>query len=311
MFLNAGQPRRVTTLAAAILLVFLGATTAFCPPRAAADTEGDVPVVGAIGEYHPHWQPVFRGIDLDQVRKSPPTPQAVYAVRITLKEPNVRFLVTPSNGPQPLDTNGRKTSTFLKEFGCQLAVNASPFSPVEEVEGTPRDILGLSVSKGVAYSKARGDHAALLITKQNKVVITRPPFELKGVYNAACGFFLLLEKGRNVGTDGERHPRTAAGVSQDGRFLYLLVIDGRQGDYSVGTTTAETAEWIQQLGAYDAVNLDGGGSTSLVIDDGRGGCRVVNRPIHANVPGAERVNGNHLGVFAEPLQAKPSKAAKR
>lgn len=311
MFLDAGQPRRETTIIAAILLAFLGAVAASCPPCAAADAEGDVPVVAAIGDYRPHWKPVFRGIDLDQVRKSSPMPQAVYAVRITLKEPSVRFLVTPSNGPQPLDTNGRKTSAFLKEFRCQLAVNASPFSPVEETEGSPRDVLGLSVSKGVAYSKARGDHAALLITKHNKATITRPPFELKGVQNAVCGFFLLLEKGRNVGTDGERHPRTAAGVSQDGRFLYLLVIDGRQGDYSVGTTTAETAEWIQQLGAYDAVNLDGGGSTSLVIDDGHGGCKVVNRPIHANLPGTERVNGNHLGVFAEPLQAKPSKAAKR
>jgi len=311
MHLDTGHLPRVTAIAAALLLAFLGGMAVLCPPCAAADTDDEAPVVAVIRDYHPHWKPAFRGIDLDQVRKSPPMPQAVYAVRIALKEPNIRFLVTPSNGPEPLDTNGRKTSTFLKEFRCQLAVNASPFSPVQEVEGTPRDILGLSVSKGVAYSKARGDHAALLIAKHNKVTISRPPFELKGVYNAVCGFFLLLEKGRNVGTDGERHPRTAAGVSQDGRFLYLLVIDGRQGDYSVGTTTAETAEWIQQLGAYDALNLDGGGSTSLVIDDGRGGCKVVNRPIHASLPGAERVNGNHLGVFADPLTAKPSKASKR
>ena len=266
-----------------------------------------VPVVAEVEAYVPRWDPLFAGIDLAQARMTAPEPLAVYAVRIDLANPTIRFLVTPSNGEQELETNGQKTSTFLETHRCQVAINASPFGPVLDTEGTPRDIQGLSVSRGAVYSEAKGNQGAILITRDNHVTLATPPFEVSGVYNAASGFGMLIEDGRSLGTtEGPRHPRTAAGVSQDGRFLYLLVIDGRQPDYSVGATTAETAAWLRQLGAYTGLNLDGGGSTTLVIAGPKGRARVVNRPIHNRIPGTERVNGNHLGVFAEPL-GEPSK----
>lgn len=269
-----------------------------------ADNVHEITNVARIEDYHPHWEPLFKGIDLAQGRKVAPDPVAIYAVRIDLKESSIEFLATPSNGDRPLETDGRKTSTFLKEFRCQLAINASPFSPVEEGEGAPKDILGLSASRGDVYSQPHGSHCALLISKDNKVSIAAPPLKTEGVYNAVSGFGMLLEKGRNVASNDQRHPRTAAGVSKDGRYLYLLLIDGRQPLYSIGTTTQETAEWMRQIGGYDALNLDGGGSTSLVISDGQGGAQILNRPIHNKIPGTERVNGNHLGVYAKPLRVK-------
>ena len=51
------------------------------------------------------------------------------------------------------------------------------------------------------------------------------------------------------------------------------------------------------LGAFEGVNLDGGGSTALVIADGAGGAALLNRPSG----GAERYNGGNLGVFALAL----------
>lgn len=261
----------------------------------------EVGEVASISDYTPAWQPAFAGIDLTRTRKAAPTPQAIRAVRIALHTPGIQFLATPSNGDKPLDTDARTTSAFLEEFDCQLAVNASPFKPVSSLAGESRDILGLSISRGDIYSPANDQYAAMLITRDNNVSFATPPFELDGVYNAVTGFSLLLRDGQNVGTDGDRHPRTAAGVSKDGNYLYLIVIDGRQGDYSAGATTRETAAWLAQLGAHDGLNLDGGGSTTLVIGDGNGGGRVLNRPIHNRIPGTERVNGNHLGVFAHPL----------
>ena len=53
------------------------------------------------------------------------------------------------------------------------------------------------------------------------------------------------------------------------------------------------------------MNLDGGGSTSIAIDDGRGGVRLLNSPIHTRIPWRERPVANHLGVFAEPLTGPP------
>ncbi len=69
-----------------------------------------------------------------------------------------------------------------------------------------------------------------------------------------------------------RHPRTAVGVRADGRIL-LVTVDGRQPEKSVGMTIAELTALLLELGAVEAVNMDGGGSTTMVADG-----RVVNSP---------------------------------
>ncbi|MBN1417930.1 MAG: phosphodiester glycosidase family protein [Planctomycetes bacterium] len=251
------------------------------------------------------WRPIFRGIEYATAEATSPRPLRVHAVRIDLREPGIEFLATPSNGEHPLDVDGMKTSTFLEKYGCQLAINASPYAPLAVLEGVPQDVHGLSVSRGDAYSPPNDTYGALLIAKDNRAWIAAAPIDPKGAYNAVGGFRLLLRAGENVASDDALHPRTAAGVSEDGRRLILIVIDGRQRGYSEGTTTAETAEWIRRFGARDAVNLDGGGSSALVIADAIDGARILNRPIHAGIPGNERVNANHLGVFARPLEAPP------
>jgi hypothetical protein len=279
-------------------VVFLLVSVAACVTAAPA---ADIVEVAAISDFRPDWRPLFRGLDLSAGRLSGDAPQASYALRVDLHEPGIDFLTTPSNSDKPLDTDGRTTSRFLEEFKCQAAVNASPFSPVQG-DGAPKDVLGLSVSRGDAYSAANDIYGALIITKDNRARIAKPPVDAAGAYNAVGGFGLLLEEGADVGANGERHPRTAAGVSKDGRYLYLLVIDGRQAGYSAGATTSETAQWLLRLGAWSGLNLDGGGSTSMVVADETGKAKPVNRPIHNNIPGLERVNANHLGIYAKPLK---------
>ena len=66
-----------------------------------------------------------------------------------------------------------------------------------------------------------------------------------------------------------RHPRTAVGLFPDGRLLFL-VVDGRQKPYSDGMTLRELARVFQSLGARDALNLDGGGSSTFVLRDSLG-----------------------------------------
>jgi hypothetical protein len=95
----------------------------------------------------------------------------------------------------------------------------------------------------------------------------------------------------NVG----RNPRSAAGISEDGRRVILAVIDGRQAPYSDGASLRETAMLMLALGARDAINLDGGGSSALVVADTtlRGAMRVVNRPSDRE---GERAVGDALAV---------------
>lgn len=83
-----------------------------------------------------------------------------------------------------------------------------------------------------------------------------------------------------------RNPRTLAGVTATGSLL-LVTVDGRRPGYSVGVSLPEAARLMKSLGARDALNLDGGGSSAMVI-----GGRVVNRP---SDPGGERSVGD--GVF--------------
>lgn len=69
-----------------------------------------------------------------------------------------------------------------------------------------------------------------------------------------------------------RHPRTAVAKLKDGKFL-MITVDGRQPGGSVGMNLYELADYLLSLGAIDAMNLDGGGSTTMFLDG-----RVVNTP---------------------------------
>ncbi|MCC6318098.1 MAG: phosphodiester glycosidase family protein [Gemmatimonadaceae bacterium] len=113
------------------------------------------------------------------------------------------------------------------------------------------------------------------------------------------GWPRVVDAGRNVGVVADsvegtfprfseaRHPRSALGISRDGRTLYMVVVDGRR-PWSVGMSLGELGAELITLGAWDAMNLDGGGSSALWI---RG--HVVNYP---SDPGGERAVGNALFV---------------
>ncbi|MFC5064039.1 phosphodiester glycosidase family protein [Actinomycetospora atypica] len=75
----------------------------------------------------------------------------------------------------------------------------------------------------------------------------------------------------------ERAPRTAVGLSADGRTLFLVAVDGRQ-EASVGATLAELGQLVVELGIPQAVALDGGGSTQMVRRPAGGRLVVVNAP---------------------------------
>jgi len=86
-----------------------------------------------------------------------------------------------------------------------------------------------------------------------------------------------------------RNPRTLAGVRSDGRIL-LVTIDGRRPGWSAGATLPEAARVMRALGAREALNLDGGGSTTMTVKGA-----VVNFP---SDPTGERPVGD--GVFVLP-----------
>lgn len=92
----------------------------------------------------------------------------------------------------------------------------------------------------------------------------------------------------NGGFVTARHPRTAVGFSADSSLVFLVTVDGRQPGYSEGMTLLELAVFLVDLGVQQALNLDGGGSTTMVIHG-----KVVNRPAE---DGQERPIANGIIV---------------
>lgn len=114
------------------------------------------------------------------------------------------------------------------------------------------------------------------------------------------GFPELLDGGLPVGDEATsdnptfaraRHPRTAVGFDSDLTFLWLVVVDGRQGGYSGGISLPELTDLLLALGVEEALNLDGGGSSTMLVRDS-----LVNRPSDDS---GERPVANSLWVTAD------------
>lgn len=115
------------------------------------------------------------------------------------------------------------------------------------------------------------------------------------------GFPLLLLEGSRVGDlevserpgfAAERHPRTAVGIDPERNLLWMVVVDGRQPNHSVGITLPELASLFEALEVEGAINLDGGGSAVMVLDG-----TVVSSPSDSE---GERPVANALGVRLDP-----------
>jgi hypothetical protein len=269
------------------------------PPAAPTSQRGPAEQVSA-------WQPIFVGVDMCRASATRPRPMQIRAVRVDCREPTIDFLVTPSNGKEPQDCNARTTSQFLKEFKCQAAINGSVFFPAAKQAGDPVRVSGLSLSRGDLYSRPNQSDA-LLIAKDHTAWLAKAPIKVGKAYNGLSGFHTVLVDGKNTGDNKETHPRSAIGLSRDGRYLILMTIDGRQTGYSEGATTAETGEWLRRLGAHNGLNLDGGGSTTLVIEGPEGNPLLLNSPSGKY----ERWVANHLGVFARRLPASSGDKPRR
>ena len=255
------------------------------------------PGVGAFAAAE--WKAVFRGVDHAAISMTVPRPVKVQLLRVKLGTPGLSVVATPDNGEAPGETTGERTTSFLKRLGCQAAVNAGPFDKVTSLEGGPLEVSGLHVSGGKVVSKDNG-YPVLLIDAGGRARIEKNP-DPTGIKEAVSGFQVVLRDGKTVATDVKLHPRTGAGVSADGKTLWLLVVDGRQVGTSEGCTTVEMAGWLRAMGAEAGVNLDGGGTTTMVLADAEGKPVIINRPIHAGIPGMERPAGSHLGIRAQPL----------
>ena len=114
-------------------------------------------------------------------------------------------------------------------------------------------------------------------------IITQDNYELykDNIHEAVGGRVHLVSEGKKMDFKSNTvHPRTAVGVSADRRKVFLLVVDGRRPEYSAGVNFDKLATMMIALGADEAINLDGGGSSTFLIKnpDADKGFETRNRP---------------------------------
>jgi len=121
------------------------------------------------------------------------------------------------------------------------------------------------------------------------------------IYNTLAGNEQIVTGGRVTAADSnwnhQRAPRTAIGLTNN-QHLILFVVDGRQPGISEGMSVPEVADLlVKDYGVVDALDLDGGGSTTLAIADPTP--RIVNVPVGVkDAPGTQRAVGSNLALFA-------------
>ncbi len=256
-------------------------------------------------------QELFSGVVYSRQVHSSPRPMVVHVVTVDLRDPNVRLLVTPGDPQDERSLRAQTTSAFLEKYRLQLAVNGDGFTPWYSTSlfryypytGDPVDPLGFSASQGEIYAQGNGVGPTLYISRNNRARFNLP---IGAVYNAISGNLMLVAGGKSLPetlqVEGATtpQPRTALALDKSGRRLIIVVVDGRQPGYSEGATLVELAEMLIANGAFYAMNMDGGGSTTLAVALQNGKARLLNSPIDQNIPGRERPVGNHLGVYAAP-----------
>lgn len=143
-----------------------------------------------------------------------------------------------------------------------------------------------------AYADA---HTTTFAVGQTAEVKINASVNLDTVKMAIGGAGLILENGNpsNAGmVISGRQPRTALGISQDQKTLILMVVDGR--GTSIGATPEEMAALMKEYGAYNAMHLDGGGSSTMVVKESDEDQVTVKNQVSE---GSERKVMNGLGVF--------------
>lgn len=235
------------------------------------------------------WQHVCPGIaKLDF--ENPEFPVIYHAVRVELDTPGLELVTFPDYDfaavdgtiPQPFIYRSRKTATFAKKSGAMVAMNATPFGgrkgkwDLAAKLGAVRQLVGVHIENGNMIATPVERYAALLFKRLDgsagtgymaEVLDSQTAEGLQGADYAFGGFFTVLRDGQVRDFKVRNHDsRSGAGVSKDGRTLYLLAVEGEFPRKSQGLSYPQCGQVFKALGCDDALEFDGGSSTQLFIN---------------------------------------------
>jgi hypothetical protein len=234
----------------------------------------------------PQWDRIAPGLDY---RRAQPWPGAeLHLLRLDLQAPGLRLAIsTPAERGKTLDA--------MPGAAAALAiVNASFFD-------RQYDARGWTVSEGEVWPRPLAVAASPLLActrEQRCEIVFEPPAAPPPVwFNAVAGTPWLVREGRArepaddqrcPGLCAREHPRTVVGLDAQRRHLWIVVAEGRRPGVP-GVVLAPLAQWLQAQGVFEAVNLDGGGSSALFVQGQSLAARPANEPAQRAVANALRI----------------------
>jgi uncharacterized protein YigE (DUF2233 family) len=254
-------------------------------------------------------------------------PCTIHALVVDLASDGVRIEATPH------EERWRAVGTWAREREMVAAINGGFWSSFARPNG-----IAVGDAEPWPDVEDDADHGFFAVDDSGRAWVSPPEAieeEIPQDTEAAVSGRPMLVRDGEIDTisldtfehSRNRHPRTAVGVSRDGHTVYLVVADGRRA-HSKGLNLYELSELLLELGAHDAINLDGGGSSTMYVE-ALGG--VVNAPSggrweaalglgpddeiarervardgvrESYVRGVEREVMNHLGVVAPRLESE-------
>ena len=257
-------------------------------------------------------------IGITYIDRTEDTPRAVHMhiAQIDLAAPGLRFKLSPPSGGR--EVVRQTTLEYARQERAQLAVNAHYFLPYPSTDAEAW-LVGVAVSDGRVYSAfetPEQDYALVAYAPGVNIdpvnhasIVHRDPGHADGRHVIEpVTLWTTVAGSAQIVTDGIRSvpdlawydavsARTAIGLSQDGRTLTLFTVDRSGG--SDGMKVGEVADLLMRdYGVRNALNLDGGGSTTMVLQDpATHEASIVNAS--SDNP-AGRAVGSSLAVFARP-----------
>jgi exopolysaccharide biosynthesis protein len=228
------------------------------------------------------WETVAPGVDYQRIVRDG---LDAHVTRIDLTNPAIRVIATEAS------ERGLTVTEFAKQNDAIVAINADYFDEQSRPLGLSMGACGVWTD-GEPLQRKQG----LVAVGNGRAEIQQNTMNVADWMTGAVSGWPLLNKDCEPletlpGSDHftrAPHPRTAAGLSSDGKTMYFVVADGRR-EGIPGPTLPELATFLDGIGACIAMNLDGGGSSAMWVGD-----RVRNIPSD----GRERNVGNHLAVVA-------------
>lgn len=222
-------------------------------------------------------------------------PAVVHIVRIELaREDLIPVATAPAEGTA---VPAQRVLDFALEHGAAVAMNTAFFRPFHSESpfdyypqgGDPTEPFGITMTDGVEFGANRYHRGTVYLDEDTASL---EPFD--GARWAVTGRTTLVRDGEaQPGDEDTLAPRSA--IAFDGSQLWFVVVDGRQPGYSEGITLAALGRQLAELGAQWAIEMDGGGSSTIVSTTGPKP-RTLNCPVHTRLPCRARPVAAQVGI---------------